>query len=239
MDQNKLPLEPMPGSSPGQLYGVPPSISSGRSPNGPHHKSLVTAIIATILAVIFLVLFVWAYQKYINQRDDVQAQIDSAVDQALVEKTQNLEAEFETERNSVTDTFRTNDSIANVSFAYPKHWSQYLVENERSTTQIEAIFHPEVVQKDKVYALRLKIIQSNYDDVLDDFQTRIKRGEVKATPIKSNNISGVRLEGAYERDRNGSLVLFPIRDKTLFLSTESTDYSKAYESIIQSLSFTP
>lgn len=239
MDQNPnpIPVESFPTPSappPGYGYSPPPPATPS-----PHHPARLVAIIATLLLIVFIGLFAWAFSQYRSYKNDVQPKIEAAVDTGVKAKQKELEESFQLEREQLKLTFRTNDRIANVSFKYPRDWSQSLVEKESGNLQIEAIFHPTVVQEGKVYALRLQIHQQPYDDILGDYQKKIENGDLKAQPIKNSGTPGIRLDGKYEKDRDGALIIFPIRDKTLVLMSESTEYLRVYNEIIKSLEFTP
>jgi hypothetical protein len=239
MDQNPIPVQnlPAPNPTPPPGYGYDPATMSPPPP--PHHPARIWAIIATLLLLVFIGLFGWAFSQYQSYRNDVQPKIDTAVDGAVKLKQKELEESFQLERERLKLTFRTNDRIANVSFMYPRDWSQYLTEKESGRLQIESILHPTVVQEGQVYALRLQVYQQTYDDVLRPYQTKIEKGELKAQPIKNGSTPGVRLDGQYERDRDGALVVFPIRDKTLVLMTESKAYLRVFNEVVKTLNFTP
>lgn len=238
MDENPIPVQnlPAPNLSPPPGYGYDPT---GPATPSRHHPARTWAIIATLLFLIFTGLFGWAFSQYQSYKNDIQPKIDTAVDAAVKTKQNELEESFQLERERLKLPFRTNDRFANVSFLYPRDWSQRLIEKESGRIQIEAIFHPGVVQDEQVYALRLQVRQETYDSVLRNYQQKIERGELKAQPVKNNGTPGVRLDGQYERDRDGAMIIFPIRDKTLVLLTESKEYLRVYNEIIKSLNFTP
>jgi hypothetical protein len=53
-------------------------------------------------------------------------------------------------------------------------------------------------------------------------------------------VKGVRLEGFLEKDKEGIMVMFPLRDKTLRIWTESKEFSGDFNNIvIKKLSFSP
>ncbi len=239
MNENPIPVQNMPAPHPipPPGYGYDQAALTPTPP--PRHPARAWAIIATVLLLIFVGLFAWAFSQYRSYRDDLQPKIETAVEGAVKAKQKELEESFQLERERLKLTFRTNDRIANVSFLYPRDWSQYLVEKESGRLQIEAIFHPTTVQAGQVYALRLQVYQQTYDDVLRPYRGKIEKGELKAQPIKNNGTAGVRLEGQYTRDRDGALVIFPIRDKTLVLLTESKAYLRVFNEVVKTLNFTP
>jgi hypothetical protein len=238
MDQNPIPVQ----SLPPQMSPQPGAYNSGPmmgAPQRSHHTARRVAALTSVLLLVSIGLLVWTYSQYLSYKNDIQPKIDVAVDAAVKAKQSELEQSFQLERERLKIPFRTNESIANVSFQYPRDWSQYLVEKESGSIQIDAAFHPGLVREDTIYALRLQVHEESYDDVLSDYQNEIEKGEVRAQPIKISNTPGVRLDGRYDRDREGSLVIFPIRDKTLVLTSESTAYARVYNEILKTLSFTP
>lgn len=194
-----------------------------------------------MLLVASLAGFVWSFSQYKTYKNDADVLIAEAVEQAKAEQATELEAQFQMERDRLYNTYVTDPVLANISLQYPRDWSFYLEQSTTGRIQIEAIFHPTVVAKADpgTYGLRLQLLQQLYSDVVDDYQRAIEKGELNATPIQSNNVDGLRLDGQIDNDHTGALVILPIRDKTLVISTEANDYLSVFNEAIGKLVFTP
>jgi hypothetical protein len=196
---------------------------------------------AGFAALVFLVAFIWAFSQCVTYKKGAEARIAAAVTEAEKRKAEELEQGFQAERDRLRNKYTTDSVIANVTLRYPRDWSFYLDQDSSARTQIDAIFHPVVVAEGSpgTYGLRLQIVQRLYDKVVADYQNEIERGELKASPIKVSGINGLRLDGQIDRTHSGALVLFPIRDKTLVISTEARDYLSVFNAAIAKLTFTP
>jgi hypothetical protein len=66
---------------------------------------------------------------------------------------------------------------------YPKIWSVYVANDGSDRGDYKAYLHPVSVpsttNKNSRFALRLEIINKNMDTVLNDYQSRLKKGEDK------------------------------------------------------------
>lgn len=204
--------------------------------------ALIAAIVLGGLLLVCLVGLVWSFSQYRTYKSDADKLIAEAVDTAKAEQAAELESNFQTERDRLYNTYAIDPVLGNVTLQYPRDWSFYL---EQSTTtgrtRIDAIFHPTVVAKADpgTYGLRLQLLQQLYSDVVEDYQRAIDRDELTATPVKSNGVDGLRLDGQIDTDHTGSLVILPIRDKTLVISTEANDYLSVFNEAISTLVFTP
>ncbi len=68
----------------------------------------------------------------------------------------------------------------------------------------------------------------------------MKKGDLRATAVQASGATGTRLDGLLEPDREGSMVIFPLRDKTLKISTESKEFEDDFNNIVlQRLTFVP
>lgn len=227
---------------PQAYYPTPqPANSTGKHLGPKKDRKPLIIIILSIIVIILITGFIWALMNYMEQKNNVDGIVGEAVEKGKAEQKEQSEVAFQRERDALHYDFRTDANIANVAFKYPRDWSQYIEQNVTSKDQISAIFHPGFVQKGDpgTYALRFQLKQTLYADVLKDYQRAIERGELSASNIKNGQVEGVRLAGKIDRDHNGVVVLFPIRDKTILLSTESPDYTGVFDEVLKSLSFTP
>lgn len=209
-----------------------------------HHSESKFRLIAIILGVVCLALaaaFVWALGGYLDYKSNTEKKITAAVAEAENKKTKELETGFQTERNRLFNKYTTDPVIANATLEYPRDWSFYLEQDTKSKTQIDAKFNPTVVVEGSpgTVGLHLQIVQQLYDDVVADHQRSIEQGELTASPLQISGVNGLRFDGKIDHDHVGSMVVFPIRDKTLIVSTESNDFVSVFNEAISKLSFTP
>ena len=90
------------------------------------------------------------------------------------------------------------------------------------------------------YALRMSILSRAFSNELKSYDSIVKKGDLNASAIRASGVTGTRLDGFLEKDKEGSMVIFPLRDKTLKIWTESKDYRSDFDNIVlKNLTFSP
>lgn len=205
-------------------------------------KSLNTLMIPFILTLVFLLFTIgfafWAFtqmQEYKNKSDQKSAQAVSLAEKKLEAKK---EAEFAEREKNPFKEYRGSATFGSVVIQYPKTWSAYITESDRGTVPIDGYMHPNYVpglQTETAFALRFQVSNTSYDQELKKYDSDAKSGKVKVSPAsapKVPNVAGVKIEGEVERGKRGTVVLFPVRDKTLRIITESEQFNKDFNDII-------
>lgn len=204
---------------------------------------LIIPLVMSVVLVIGLTVFgIWAYMQYVDNRDNVAEKVAEAVADAKVAQQEELEIAFAEREKLPTRTYISPGAIGSVRITYPKTWSVYADEREKGAQPLNAYFHPKYIpaNDDTAYAARLTVENSAYDREVDEFKSKIEKGTVKAKPIKVSDIPGVRLDGNIFREFNGTMVIFPLRDKTIKVWTQADTFQKDFDSIIlANLSFEP
>lgn len=206
--------------------------------DGTMNPLVIPLIISVVLIIVSSVLAVMYYSKFIEQRDANQPTIDSAVATAEILQKGKLEAEF-TEREKVpTKNFITPSELGSVNLQFPKTWSSYVI---KGSGTLEYYGHPNYVpSKDVNYALRASVVDKDFAAELRTYDALVKKGELKATAVKASGVTGTRLDGFLKKDQEGSIVLFPLRDKVLKVWTESKDFRGDFDNIVlKNLTFIP
>lgn len=206
--------------------------------------SLIVAVVFGILFVAAAVFGAWAFTErgtYKNDSDRLVAEaVDVAVQTAEVEK----EAEFVEREKSPYKTYVGPETYGSISFDYPKTWSLY-DNSGTSATGINLYGSPGVVpavSNDGVYALRLELLSKNYDSELASWQRLVEKGDMTSIafrPKNVDNVLGVRLEGSISKDKKGVVIIMPLRDKTIKLSTEATQFVGDFDILTETLNFVP
>lgn len=199
----------------------------------------IPLILAALLLVGASVLSVVFYMQYVDQRDNNQPKIEAAVEKAKEEQASELEAAFLEREKSPYDTYTAPAELGSVKLTYSKKWSAYV--DLKSGRDMEMYVHPNYVpSKDVNYALRMSVVSRQFASELKSYDSLVRRGELKATSIEVAGTKGVRLDGFLESDVEGSLVAFPLRDKTLRVWTESKDFRGDFNNIVlKKLTFVP
>ncbi len=198
--------------------------------------------------VIVIVLFVaaagfgfWAFterQDYKNNSDQKSA---LAVAQAEELLTKKLDAEFLEREKEPLKAYESPSAFGTVRIMYPKTWGAYVVEQTAtgSSSPVQGYFHPGFVpniqKNDTEFAIRLEIVQRAYDNELKQLDAGIKQGKVRVAPYRATlvpEVLGTRVDGEFLTKKNGSMVMFPLRDKTVKVYTESQAFLNDFEKYI-------
>ncbi|MGB3023676.1 MAG: hypothetical protein WBB39_02610 [Candidatus Saccharimonadales bacterium] len=202
------------------------------SQTGDINPLLLSNIVTAIIAIVLVGITVWAYSNYIDQKDNVNKKISAAVDEARVEQEKKDNARFVEQEKVPTREFVGPDDTGRVSFQYPKTWSVYVAKNING---LEAYLNPSVVPPiidTQPFAVRVIIVSQAYESVLKSYEALIKKGDLRSAPYSIRGFSGIRLDGRFTKDREGSAVVFKIRDKTLTMFCDSKKYLTDFDNTV-------
>ncbi|HKU18248.1 MAG TPA: hypothetical protein VJP80_03150 [Candidatus Saccharimonadales bacterium] len=207
-----------------------------------------------ITMVVFIVLFVgaagfglWAFlsrQDYKNNSDQKAAVVAASA----VQKAQASDAaQYAEEAKSPLKTYVGPSQYGSVTIKYPKTWSAYVIEDGAGSMPVNNYFQPNVVPNvntsTNTYALRVQVLGSSYDQVLAQFSSAVQAGRLTVKPYslpKVSSVTGSRLDGQLSQTKQGSMIILPVRNVTLEISTEANTYESDFNNIIlANLSFSP
>ena len=195
----------------------------------------------------------WAYTNMVNYRDHADQMIAAAVKVANANLTQQLQAQFAEEAKNPYKTYVGPSAFGSVHVVYPKTWSAYIPVDSSSDTPIDGYFYPDVVPQASSassngtggtnFALRVQVLQQNYSDVLQNFQSQVQSGTVIVHPFhldKVPGVIGVEVTGQIEAQKTGTLIILPLRNQTLQIFTEGNQFQADFTKIIlPNFSFSP
>jgi len=214
------------------------------------------ALAAIVLIIILLMTLValagfatWAYngrQDYKNNSDQKAAK---AVTAAKTTQKVELQKQFDEQAKLPAKSYQGPTTYGSVSFKYPKTWDAY-IDQTNSSNPINGYFYPDSVpglSSGTAFALRVNQVSASYEQEVKKFDSKIKTGLVKATayvPPQMANVTnvqiGTRFDGEINNTLKGSMVMIKVRDKTLEISTESTDYLTDFNNVVlANLTFIP
>jgi hypothetical protein len=193
---------------------------------------VVLFLVVTLLAVGGFAM--WAYaelQGYQNNFDEkvtarvavLEEEISTAKDNEL------LEREKQPYRN-----YRGAPERGSVEISYPKTWSAHIIEDRG----LEGYLHPDYVpglRSGVQFAFRMQVLDRTYDQELKSLDSKTRSGAVRVNPYRAPNVEnvlGVIVTGEVNTGQDNIMVLFPIRDKTLKIWTESPSFHSDFNNII-------
>ncbi|MFO0920297.1 MAG: hypothetical protein U0451_01345 [Candidatus Saccharimonadales bacterium] len=209
---------------------------------------IIAVVLLSVALIGSLVFGFWAFGQMNDYKNNVEPKIEAAKELATKETETRKDKEFVDKEKKPYRTYKSSDILGSVGFEYPKTWSAYIVEdqNVNSNAPVDGFLHPSYVPgKDTgtAFALRLELKSQQYTELLNQFNGKATQGKVKIQPYsppKVPSIVGVKITGEIDRGKQSTMVLLPLREKTLQISTESPQFLGDFENIIlPSLTFAP
>ncbi len=201
----------------------------------------VGLIVVSLLAVLFIGLFIWMWVKWNDASTNVKGKVDVAVAEAKNELQTKLESEFEEKEKYPYKVFTGPTDLGELSFEYPKTWSLYVQSNASRGGDYAAYLNPgqvNVVQDDTVMALRVSIKGTLFDQAISDFAEKVRSGDMtlSTTVVNGNNVNVYT--GKMDNEYQGIICVFKLRDKTVMLQTDSTSvFSDDFYRILKTVKF--
>lgn len=206
------------------------------------HNTLIETILLVIISIVAIV-FIWLYiQKYIQWKttsDNLNAQIDSAVAVAVAENTTKMEAEFAEREKFPYKTFTGPVDYGSFSFTYPQTWSVYIAKDASKGGDFEAYLNPVEVyptsDSSTINALRVKIRDASFDSVVKSYESAIKRGTLT---LKTETVGGILANiytGEVAKEMRGAIMVLKLRDKTVILQTDAEKFLDEFYRILGSV----
>lgn len=210
---------------------------------GSTNPLLIASILLALLSAGLGGFSVWAFANYQDQKNNTDAKIETAVTDAKEAQAETLEKQFIEREKQPYTKFNGPDDLGHVSFDYPKTWSVYIAKDGSGTSDYEAYMHPvnvPTVSTQQPYATRVVISGRDYETTLRSYESLVKKGDLKRSPVTINGFTGIRLDGTFTKQRQGSSVIFKVRDKTLTISSDATAFRNDFDTVVlKSLDFNP
>lgn len=206
---------------------------------------LIPLILASLFLIGALAFGFWAFGERQDYKDNVDQKISAAVVVAKQQEGAVKDKQYAEAAKLPFKTYNGPEQYGSIALQYPKTWSAYVsVGDGRGGTALDGYFNPDVVpsvsEDTNTFALRVEVVSSSYSSVLRGFQNQ---KDVTITPYalpKLPKVIGVRISGQIEQDKKGSMVILPVRDKTLKVYTEADTYLSDFDNnILPNLSFAP
>jgi hypothetical protein len=209
---------------------------------------LAISLILTILLLIGAVVFGgWAYGKMQDYKNNVDAKVSLAVNTAKQQESAAKDAEFAQVQKQPLKSYNGPQAYGSVTIQYPKSWSAYVKDDGNESPYVDGYFYPNVVpnvqNQSNAFALRVQVVQQSYSSVLNEVQSFVQQGATTVVPYKAAKVPsviGVRIDGKISNQKNGSMVVLPLRNMTLKIWTEAPSFQVDFtNNILPNFTFAP
>ena len=214
-----------------------------------HGFSLLIVPIALLglLLIGTLAFGTWAYMSRQDYKNNVDAKVATAVATAKQQEATAKDAEFVQKEKLPLRSYIGPAAYGSVTIKYPKTWSAYVADDATSSPFVDGYFYPGVVPniqgQSSAFAVRVQVVQQSYNSVLATLQEYVTAGKTKVAPYKAPNVPsviGVRVDGQITPQKTGSMVVLPLRNMTLEVWTEASQFQDDFNNnILPNFSFAP
>lgn len=203
---------------------------------------LVPLIIAVLCFFAALGFGLWAYAERTDYKNNSDKKSDAAVAVAAQKVATEKDNEYLEREKFPLDIYKSSAELGSLEVSYPKTWSAYVSTDESDPA---FIFGPKFVPagEETSQALRITIESTSYNEAISGFDGQIQDGKLRAAAYslpKVPKIVGLKFDGELEEGKTASMVVLPLRDKTLKISSELPDRFNDFNNIIlPNLVFSP
>jgi hypothetical protein len=210
-------------------------------------SALIWLIVTIVLLLGSIGFGVWAFMSRQDYKDNSDQKSAAAAAEERTKTQEEDAVKYAEEAKNPLKAYVGPSQYGNLNVLYPKTWSGYVEQVDKSNTPLSGYFHPDVVpgidQKESSFALRIEVDDQAYDQVLRTYKGSVDAGRLASAPYsfpKVSDVVGTRFDGQIEQNKQGSLIVMPMRNLTLEVWTESGDYLSDFNNIIlPNLSFSP
>jgi hypothetical protein len=224
--------------------GAPVNPMAPPVPDSGKKGSIIETIILVFVCLIAagaIVVAVMFYMQLNELQTDFDIKVNDATSAAKKEQSDLDEKKFTEREKTPTKQFTGPSDYGSISFYYPKTWSVYVQSDGHNNSNFEAFFAPEQVNSTKDsasrYALRFSILNKQSQDVMKSYETKVKKGELKASVFNADEsrITGTLYEGTITKDMRGIVLVIKVNNMTAVLQTDAEVFRQDFEALIATL----
>ena len=206
-----------------------------------------------IVFIVTLLLFlgsagfgVWAFGSRQNYKNHTDKIVNDAVAVARQQEDAKEKIQLAEDEKQPLRQYQGPATYGSIVVMYPKSWSGYVDETGSSGNVIDGYFFPNIVpglQSQKDFALRISVVNQSYSSVMQQYGSYATAGKATVSAYRLplvQAVLGSRVVGALNPGQQDDMIVLPLRDKTLEVSTQSTEFSNDFNTyILKNLSFSP
>jgi len=209
---------------------------------------LIPLVISIVLLLTMAGFGIWAFLGRQDYKANSDAKSAAAVEAAVAAEDVKKDAAFAQAEKNPLKTYKGPEAFGTLVLQYPKTWAAYVAEGDaNSSTPINGYFQPNFVpdvgNNKSQFALRVQVVNTSYDQALNRVQGQVQNGQVTVTPYRLPKVPGIlgaRLTGQIVNQTQGVMVMLPLRDKTLEIWTEGTQFITDFNTnVLPNTTFSP
>ena len=215
--------------------------------NGAINILLVPFILAILVLLGALGFAGWAFSGRQDYKNNADQKISAAVVLAKQQESTAKDKQFAEAEKNPLKIYSGPQTSGSLVIKYPKTWSSYVDDTSVGGIPVDGYFFPGTVPSitatSSTFALRVQVLAQSYSDVLTTLASQQQAGLITVDAYKLPNVPsvvGVIVNGQIEANKTASMVILPLRDKTIEISTQGDQYRTDFANIIlPNLTFSP
>lgn len=203
-------------------------------------------VLLGILLVAAVIFGVWAFSSQQDYKKNVDAKVSAAVVVAKQQESTAKDVQFAEAEKSPLRAYNGPEAYGSLIVMYPKTWSAYVDDSGNGNSPVDGFFAPSVVpsitSQSSVFALRIQVESQSYSQTLQSLtsQQGVQQTVKPYALPKVPSAVGVEINGLLNDGKSGTMVVLPLRDKTLEIWTEGSQFLPDFNTyILPNFSFSP
>ncbi|MEI8338583.1 MAG: hypothetical protein WCF91_01490 [bacterium] len=223
-----------------------------------NQKGAVDGVMIALGFCIFVLLLsigfgTWAFMGRQDYKNNVDKKISAAVKIGKQQESTAKDKEFAEKEKNPLRPYNGPFEYGNINLLYPKTWSGYVSINKdaQTTSPLIGYFYPSIVPSTddagNRFALKIEVTSEPYATVMDSISNFVESSGDKTPPTlspyalpKVPKTIGTKVSGNLPGDKDGEMIILPLRSQTIKISTEAQQFVPDFEKIIlPNFVFTP
>lgn len=211
-------------------------------------SAVVVSLIFSVLLLIGALGFAgWAFSSRQDYKYNSDQKAAAAVAVAVQKADTAKDVEFTQKEKFPLRTYNGPEAYGSLAVTYPKTWSAYVDDTGSGASLVDGYFHPgtvpSVTNPNSVFALRVQVINTSYSQTLASLSAQQEGGKLNISAYalpKVPKAVGVKVVGTFSNNTVGEMIVLPLRNQTLQISTQGTIFTDDFEkNILPNFTFVP
>ena len=215
--------------------------------NGQISGVAVALVFTSLLLVGALGFAGWAFVSRQDYKNNSDAKVATAVTIAKQREDGVKDKAFIEVLKQPLRTYNGPEAYGSIIVAFPKSWSGYVDDTGNGASLVDGYFHPSIIPSvtspTSVFALRVQVLNQSYSQVVDSISNTQQAGKLTIAAYalpKVPKTVGIKAVGMIKEGLTGEMIVLPLRDKTIEISTQGTQFTADFENnVLPNFSFAP
>lgn len=217
-----------------------------------NQEGQISAVAVSLIVAILLLLGVlgfagWAFASRQDYKNNTDQKVAAAVAVAVQKADSAKDVAFAQAEKYPLRTYQGPEAYGSLNIQYPKTWSAYIDDTGNGAALVDGFFDPGSVpsinDQNSVFALRVQVLNTTYSQSLLNLNEQQQSGKITVSAYalpKVPKAIGVKASGTFDNGKAGEMVVLPLRNETLEISTQGANYTADFEqTILPNFSFVP